>query len=204
MVTIETTTETIKALLVCAPKADARFYLNGIAIDMTRGIEPVLVATDGHRLLAARATYADGCEPGTGCVIIPRAALEAVKGKAPVRIEIDGETVTVRSATDTVCKAIDGRYPDWRRIVPTKANGETVQFDGAYLGDFRKIATLLGKRDSHITVHYNGEDHTLITFGHDGAIGVLMPLRTKGAFVIPRWVGVITAPADADNQADAA
>jgi DNA polymerase-3 subunit beta len=42
----------IKALLICAAKQDIRYYLKGVCVDARANGDVVLVATDGHRLLA--------------------------------------------------------------------------------------------------------------------------------------------------------
>ena len=68
----------IRALLLCAPKTDLRYYLVGVCVDARANGDVVLVTTDGHRML----TYpvaADAIEAlAPGEYIIPREALEAV------------------------------------------------------------------------------------------------------------------------------
>ena len=145
----------IKALLTCAAKVDVRYYLIGVCVDARANGDVVLVATDGHRMLAypVAADNIEALAPGE--YIIPREALEAVKpakaGRVTLPIHIDittapdtrhpedaeviikGKTsITVTGATSTVTAPIDGQYPTWRRIVPASTSGEIAQFTADY------------------------------------------------------------------------
>lgn len=188
----------IRALLICAPKTDLRYYLVGICVD-ARASDVTLVTTDGHRMLTypVAADAIEGLAPGQ--YIIPREALEAVKpakaGRVTLPITIDivtapdtleggvtvkGKTsVTITGATSTVTPLIDGKYPDWRRVMPAKATGEPAQYSGHYMADFHTIAGLLSDSKSPMApiVHHNGTGSALVTRLGAGALGVIMPVR---------------------------
>lgn len=209
----------IRALLLIVPKADVRYYLQGVAIDTT-GPVPVAVATDGHRLLAVRLpdAHASDAEDGAmprGVWIVPRAVLASVKpvkgGKArirkagerhyssvqiwePIRITIAPDAqATVRVSGDTTaeCACIDGRYPDWRRVVPTKASGKLAQYNGQYIADFCEAAQLLsGSNCAQANIGHNGDGAALVDLYHEDSIGVLMPCRMDpAASERPEWIG---------------
>lgn len=183
----------IKALLICAAKQDVRHYLKGVLVD-ARASDVTLVTTDGHRMLAYPVAV-DAIEAlAPGQYIIPREALEAVKpckaGRVtlPITIEIDvahGRENKITGATSVVTPLIDGKFPDWRRVVPKTVSGEPAQYQAEYLGDFGRIAELLGTKHPH--VHHNGSS-TAIVGNLGAALGVLMPMRSDFEFsALPAW-----------------
>lgn len=175
---------TIKSLLICAAKQDVRYYLNGVCVD-ARASDVTLVTTDGHRMLAYPVAV-DAIESlAPGQYIIPREALEAVKpckaGRItlPITIEIDvahGRDNKITGATSTVTPLIDGKYPDWRRVMPAQVSGELAQYNCDYVGDFGRIAQLMGAKHPMVCINHNGNNPAVIT-GLAPALGVLMPLR---------------------------
>jgi DNA polymerase-3 subunit beta len=188
--------EIIKALLITSPKTDVRFYLNGALLEV-RQDHATMIATDGHMLLAVPLP-ADAIEGEriVGDYIIPRTLLESVKpakiGRTvlPLVLEISagvgvqGQSVfslTLKGATHGIDKPVDGRFPDWRRVIPAKASGEPVQFDARHISRFGDVYDALGgsKKYCAPVIHYNGTDAALVSnLGH-GAVGVIMPLREK-------------------------
>jgi DNA polymerase-3 subunit beta len=193
----------IKALLICAAKHDVRYYLKGVCVDARANGDVVLVATDGHRLLAypiiGGANSVEGLAPGE--YIIPREALEAVKpakaGRVTLPIQIDivtapdtpdpervgvtikGKTsITVTGATSTVTAPIDGQYPNWRRIVPASTSGEIAQFNADYVSGFGDVCKLLGGKYGPY-INHNGSACAVVT-NLPGALGLLMPMRMDG------------------------
>ena len=188
--------EVIKALLITAAKSDVRFYLNGALLEV-RQDHATMIATDGHMLLAVPlpADAIEG-ERMVGDYIIPRTLLESVKpakvGRTvlPLALEISaspgaqGQTVytlTLKGATHGIDKPVDGRFPDWRRVIPAKASGEAVQFDARLVARFGDVYDALGGSKKYCApiIHYNGTDAALVSnLGHN-ALGVIMPLREK-------------------------
>lgn len=187
----------IKALLLVAAKQDIRYYLKGVLVDV-RAQDVTLVATNGHVLLAV--PYVDNIEGDRliGQWIIPREAVKPCKAgrsSLPITIEIipgtqtpDPErpdatikapdTIIVTGATTTTTKPIDGRYPDWRRVMPGSASGEVAQFDPALVATFGDVHALLsGSTKFKPVVHHNGRDGALVSGLGRYALGVIMPYR---------------------------
>ena len=198
--------EIIKALLITAPKSDVRFYLNGVLLEV-REERATLVATDGHMLLAVPLpSDAIEGERIVGDYILPRTLLDSVKpakiGRTvlPLALEItaspgaQGQTIytlTLKGATHGIDKPVDGRFPDWRRVIPETASGEVAQFDARLVARFGDVYDALGgsKKYCAPVIHYNGGDAALVSnLGH-GALGVIMPLREKTPAHpgIPAW-----------------
>ncbi len=100
---------------------DVRYYLNGMYFE-TEGKSLKSVATDGHRLALCNITLDEEIQPQS--IIVPRkGVLELVRlldneeqtvrvliGSNNIRAVIDGFVFT--------CKLVDGRFPDYRRVVP--------------------------------------------------------------------------------------
>jgi DNA polymerase-3 subunit beta len=191
----------IKSLLICAAKHDVRYYLKGVCVDARANGDVVLVATDGHRLLAYPVAVDNIEALAPGEYIIPRETLEAVKpakaGRVTLPIHIDivtapdtpdpervgvtikgKTTITVTGATSAVTAPIDGEYPDWRRIVPASTSGEIAQFNADYVSGFGDICKLLGGSYGPY-INHNGGAPAVIT-NLPGALGILMPLRLDG------------------------
>ena len=191
----------IKALLICAAKVDVRYYLKGVCVDARSNGDVVLVATDGHRMLAYPVAVDNIEALAPGEYIIPREALEAVKpakaGRTVMPIQLDivtapdtrhpedaeviikGKTsITVTGATSAVTAPIDGKYPDWRRVVPASTSGELAQYQSEYVAGFGDICKLLGGRYGPY-INYNGTGAAIVT-NIGAALGVLMPLRMDG------------------------
>ena len=101
---------------------DIRYYLNGLLMVVEEG-GLKLVATDGHRL--AYAALKLGAQLPRQEVIVPRkTVLELGKLLAdsdqPVKIEIAATQAAFSfGAIDLVSKLIDGKFPDYTRVIPT-------------------------------------------------------------------------------------
>jgi len=101
---------------------DIRYYLNGMLLVIDKGTLQA-VATDGHRL-----SYASISVPGDYArqeVILPRkTVLELGKlledSDAALAIDILANQVRFRFSTiELVSKVVDGKFPDYNRVIPT-------------------------------------------------------------------------------------
>src|SRR5688572_32823504 len=101
---------------------DIRYYLNGLLMVVEEGMLK-LVATDGHRL--AFAALKLGAQLPRQEVIVPRkTVLELGKlladTDAAVKIEVGATQAAFSFGTvDLVSKLIDGKFPDYTRVIPT-------------------------------------------------------------------------------------
>lgn len=185
----------VKAAAICTSKEETRYYLNGVFIT-SDGESLVSVATDGHRLAAFRHTIDQDAPLESFGVIIPLAIINNIKlNKHSTNatlshveglkwsIEYNGQSITF--------DAVDGTFPDWRRVVPKETSGEIAQFNPSYIGDFAKIAKILGgKKETPVIIAHNGEGQSLVSFGDEiDGIAVIMPIREKGHSVnAPYWI----------------
>jgi DNA polymerase-3 subunit beta len=190
----------IAAASVVQARQDIRYYLNGILIEKGPDNRPLIIATDGHRLVAMIDKHGELSDDMPDQVIIQfsaetlRAAKQAKNLDKPIFIEsIDthGGNVTnlinVNISGIQTCdsKTIDGTYPDWRRISVNNKEPGNGWFNASYVADFEKIARLLNenRRGSINGLTFRGDEpKSAATVYFDDApyaFGILMPYRSK-------------------------
>lgn len=201
----------IKALLVFAAKNDLRYYLNSIAIDATRD-RVALVATDGHMLMSIAVPASDVDNKLTGEYIISRADLEAVKpmkaGKhaLPITIEITepaptpdpdragvmikhNTTYKITGLTSVTNTLVDGKFPDWRRVIPPTLSGEVAHFNLELITRLNDARKALSVDWHNVVIHHNGRSAAQVTGLGNESIVIVMPMRVDSDDkpMIPAW-----------------
>ena len=113
----------------CMAQQDVRYYLNGLMFETLPGSLKA-VAADGHRL--AMCTVAlEGQDLAEKQVIVPRkgvAEMSRLLGSEDGPVEMSLSTNHIRIRQDQLVltsKLIDGRFPDYNRVVPASVR-ETV------------------------------------------------------------------------------
>ena len=119
----------LKALLLSVQYAmaqqDVRYYLNGVLL-IIEGNQLKAVATDGHRLAFNAGTIGGTHEKQE--IIVPRkAVVELCKllgdGDDTVELEFSAQQVKATfSGITLVSKVIDGKFPDYERVIPKYDN----------------------------------------------------------------------------------
>jgi len=105
---------------------DVRYYLNGLLLEIRAG-RVRAVATDGHRLALCDSEF-DATISNDIQVILPRKAVVELgrllsDSDDQVQIEISNSHVRIQFGdTSFTSKLIDGRFPDYERVMPA---GET-------------------------------------------------------------------------------
>lgn len=182
---------------------DIRYYLNGLYLE-TGAFGARLVGCDGHQLAVAKL---EGCYPNAA-IIIPSSLVAAVKSKAkgpqsvtlefneslhPCVKNINGPdifvprdiTLTIGEITSTA-KELDGKFPDYRRVVPDEVDGSTAQFDPSLINRVYKACATLGYK-SFTGIAYNG-DKSALSVIDDGFVVVTMPFRAEPRKTSPAWI----------------
>lgn len=143
----------LAAAIECAAVKDVRYYLQGVALFPTGH----MVATDGHcLLLAAKAVELGEGEtlPDAGVIVPLDVAKEIVKaaGKRE-RVDLakraDTPTewlITSEGMRVAPFRMVDGVFPDWRRVYPTKLSGEPTILDQEFMLRAVKARKALGYR----------------------------------------------------------
>jgi len=168
-------TDLLKAAILCASTEEARYYLKGVHLS-TSGH---MVTTDGHRMFVAKLAVTVPAD-----VIIPLADVQAalkIMGARCKDIEVTADKIGQIAYT-----AIDGTFPEWRRVVPTgeetpakdkpEDSAAHMHFNHAYVGDLAKMGKALGGASMlHPT---SASNPCLVTFGERAdCFAVLMPMR---------------------------
>jgi len=178
---------------------DVRYYINGIYLE-TGATGARLVATDGHQLAVAKI---DGSFPESS-IILPNSLLTSIKSKpkGPLNVTLEfnqgppqyrknGECIP-RNITLTfgeitaIGKEIDGKFPDFRRVVPGEVDGTTAQFDPRLIYRIDKACSTLGYK-SFTGIAYNG-DRSALSVINDNFVVVTMPYRAEPSKVSPVWI----------------
>jgi len=173
----------LKAVSLFAAKKDIRYYLCGVLVESTP-LETRLIGCDGHTLGVHR-SEAKGDNVGVFSGIIPLDAVTAIlKWKSPVRNDDIPVTLTAQDngeiradycGQSIIFKCVDGKFPDYRRVIPSQLNGEKAFFNPDYLIRLRDAAKALNVA---FAFGYNGDSAALATIG-ESMIAVVMPLRTE-------------------------
>ena len=142
------------------PQVDPRHYLNGIFLE---GASPTLttVATNGHMLIQVIATVPEETVLPTHSVILAvkgvRACLKVLgacsNAEALAQVAWDYSHIKIRVGDTTVTsKLIDGKYPDYRRFIPSyrRDTGTTVRVDKQNLAPLLDRMALMAETDGNM------------------------------------------------------
>lgn len=191
---------TLKAALQVAAAKDIRYYLNGVLV-LAWVNETRCVATDGHMLAAMRVEQGNDVPTGNAPVelITPRDVLDGIKATATqvqaTACVLEGPdesgrwTLQVGASEMRVFAPVEGRFPEYSRVVPSQVTGEVVQVNPALLARMAAcIETLNGKNKSGKSIdmhlHHNGGEgakgpgrSVLVTSKHNNFVGVIMAVH---------------------------
>ena len=164
---------------------DVRYYLNGMLLETGKGYLKA-VATDGHRLALSQAEIEGAVDEQQ--VIVPRKGVlelqRLMSGEGDLNIELGTNHVRIQlDGIRFTSKLIDGRFPEYERVIPKESSNELTADRGAFRGALQRTAILsnekyrgirLVSRDSGVVlqahnpeqeeaeeeleVEYNGED----------------------------------------------
>ena len=178
------------ALQHLAPKKEVRYYLNGVAIIAKSG-KISLVATDGKVMGCLSKVDYEGKD--FSCILSNETlkSLSIFKGKEvdfDLREDKDG-FVLKGIANGLVFDAIDGKFPDFERVLHVynhAYNGQAAQLDIELLSKFTSVAKTLGntKFAGNWRLLHNGASNSVGVYKNDATetgewhwSGVIMPLR---------------------------
>ena len=164
---------------------DVRYYLNGMLLE-TGGGHLRAVATDGHRLALCQAEVDSKVDDQQ--VIVPRKGVlelqRLMSGEGDLNIELGANHVRIQlDGIRFTSKLIDGRFPEYERVIPKESSNELKADRGTLRGALQRTAILSNEkyrgirlviRDSGVVlqahnpeqeeaeeeleVEYNGED----------------------------------------------
>lgn len=146
-------TTSIDAVRHAMSSEETRYYLNGIFWHV-KNDQLVMAATDGHRLARHRGEIPDGAASMPDS-IIPRKAvtliasiIDQLQGKeadeTDVEISVGGGRIAVTIGTcDLTAKLIDGKFPDYSRVIST-SNDKIAKLRPGHLASAVRQVMLMG------------------------------------------------------------
>lgn len=150
---------------VAMANQDVRYFLNGVYLEASEN-SITCVGTDGHRLAAATAATTHPVENG-GKVIVPRKSVtEIIKlvdsSEEDVTLVISNHSLTLQlGSLQLTSKLIDGKYPDYRRVIPRDANNITLVERKELLNRIKLAMILSNEKFRTVAFTYSNQGVTL-------------------------------------------
>ena len=167
---------------------DTRYYLNGVLIE-SNDIQTRIVATDGHTLFAGF-DDAKGDNVGSFAGIMPADTVKAILSwKASYKTANDLPVIITTSEDPlgehraewcgnvVIFRVVEGRYPDYTRVIPQSVSGLAGHYNPDYLARAKAAAVDMGSPKTYgINLTQNNDGPALVTFTPQ-AFAVIMPMR---------------------------
>ncbi len=135
---------------------DIRYYLNGILF-VAEGRQLTLVATDGHRLGLAQSTLETDIPKQE--VILPRKTVLELQRllrdeDAPIEMRFAGNQAKfVFSGMEFVTKLVEGKFPDYNRVIPKNHKNSVVLGRVPLLSSLQRAAILTSEKFKGVRVN---------------------------------------------------
>lgn len=194
MATIHVYRNKLKAAARFMAVQDIRYYLNGVLIE-SNPMQSRIVATDGHTLFASR-DDAKGDNEGSFVGIMPADTVKTILGwKAPHKSANDtpvvlttcddlaGEHRAAWAGNICVFRLIDGKFPDYARVVPATLDAGVSFFQPEYLLRCTKAAIDLNTSAKGMFAFKCAQDGAGVAVFSPQSFAVLMPIKTDVADV---------------------
>ncbi len=146
---------------------DVRYYLNGMLLEI--GPARVrAVATDGHRLALSETAVSEGFKELTQVIVPRKAVLELQRlldgSEEPVSLRIgNGQIEADLDVVRMTSKLIDGRFPDYERVVPDSGDKRVVGDREVVKRALARTAILSNEKFRGVRLHLDDGKLTLQT-----------------------------------------
>jgi DNA polymerase-3 subunit beta len=128
---------------------DVRYYLNGMLLE-TGGKHLRTVATDGHRLALCQAELGGGSLTEQQVIVPRKGVLELQRlmtGEGSLNIELGPNHVRIQlEGIRFTSKLIDGRFPEYERVIPKESSNELTADRNAFKGALQRTAILSNEK----------------------------------------------------------
>ncbi|WP_298134332.1 DNA polymerase III subunit beta [Acidiferrobacter sp.] len=147
----------------CMAQQDVRYYLNGVMLEMA-GRSLRAVGADGHRL-AFCATGLNTEVAEERQVIVPRKAIGEMTRflgdtRDPIELSLSANHIRVtQDQVVFVSKLVDGRFPDYHRVIPQTVKYEVVLGRAAMLAMLGRVGVVSTEKFRGIRLRFQG--HTV-------------------------------------------
>lgn len=192
-----------------APKADVRYYLNGLYVEPAAAGGVYLVATDGHALVVIHDEKGEAARPAI--FPIPRLLLRQCGSRskkilpADKFVEFDGRMARVTAGADYFehdvavgCKEIEGKYPDYRKVMREQPDAEVAPSFFADPVLMARLEVLKKLQPRYVAVRYSARRSGTIlctpNLAFHKVFVVVMQMRDYAVNDTPEWLGELLAP----------
>ena len=128
---------------------DVRYYLNGVLIETKGGVVRA-VATDGHRLSLCEVGLENSNTPEQQVIVPRKGVLELQRllgGTGDLTIELGDNHIRVElSGIRFTSKLIDGRFPDYERVIPADTENSFLADRVTLRGALQRTAILSNEK----------------------------------------------------------
>ena len=158
-------TDMIEKTIYSVSYDETRYHLNGVYFEKklggSNGSSFLMVATDGHRLSLINRDGEGFNSKTTEGVIIPRKGLneiykllEQVDDKFKMAIE-GSQLVVIHGNTVLMVRLIDGKYPNYRQLIPQNLNERVLVKREALLSSLRRVSLLSNQKSKGVTLSFS-------------------------------------------------
>lgn len=157
-------------------KNDARYFLNGVKMEFNNEEKSLkTIATDGHRL-AYRSIKVEK-EFESLDIILPSTAinklkslLKAEKGDVELTISRGGNNIHFKFTNYSLySKLVDGRFPDYRRVIPRVTNMEFLVEREEFKNMLQRIKVFSAQEFAAASFIFNGNELTVKSVNRQSA-----------------------------------
>jgi DNA polymerase-3 subunit beta len=151
---LELTRHTLRALIEATyfsmANQDVRYYLNGMSFELEPSVIRT-VSTDGHRLALAQQSVTRGVSEQRQVIVPRKAVLEIIRlledDDAPIQIHLGSNHLRIMESSFVfTTKLVDGRFPDYRRVLP-QGGDKAIIADKNMLKDvFQRVSILSNEK----------------------------------------------------------
>lgn len=144
---VEDIKKAVDKVSFCAAVNDVRYFLNGVLL------AECAVATNGHRMAVTKTNF-------DGNVIVPIEAIKKFDLGVGI-VKVSESAIRFDNTTEVfTCKLIDGKFPDYKRVIPNKFNNEAV-VNRAEFVDALKAVIISAPTDSK-TIHLKFDQESIM------------------------------------------
>jgi DNA polymerase-3 subunit beta len=181
--------EMIRRTIFAVADTTARYTMSGILLELD-GDEVRLVSTDGHRLALARGQALPSGDHSTRgqAPVVPTKAMSLLErnlqgdSDETVKICVRPNDVLFRTETAVIySRLVEGRFPDYKRILPAKQSSKVVLPVGPFLTAVRQAAIMAEDDSKRVTFRFDKNKLTLEAQGQTtGRSKVNLPIELDG------------------------
>ncbi|MEM7081346.1 MAG: DNA polymerase III subunit beta [Pseudomonadota bacterium] len=146
---------------------DVRYYLNGLLLEL--GNQRVrAVATDGHRLALCDVELEHGGNVDKQVIVPRKGVLELFRmlEEGPIRLTIgDNHLRAEFDGTRFTSKLIDGRFPDYKRVIPKKSDSVIGTERAVLRASLQRTAIL--SNEKYRGIRLNIKENTVLIQAHN-------------------------------------